>query len=846
MSLIYCKSQQYLMDTDNRVITSNEGSLPYSFTNEFKEPIVIKPNNKIELVSADLTIDPNYKISTLEKNNAITFGIGSKNSGSLQKVVRLTDGEYNEPTLANEIQSQMNKRQNLDMAEWEMDYNNLDDGEVGANKFKLLLKNQPRLYGGENDYQTNNVKYEVKTSKMGFDETTARQDLGVGTSLNEMDVLNFNNIENSFSTIVTKKYTPLANTTRNNTKDVLLINSALSTKNNGLMTACGNFNTIITPKHHYLINPTTFLSGSSATILFDLKKDGSIISGFNDLKLEAYSGSNLYDMKANNGTNVVYLKFITAATGGTAKDLDFYTLTAINNNFIPFGHLLIVNKTDVAINATISSNDYILQLNNVEKKSINGWINYLSTDNNSFEGKNDVANNYLQSALTKTKLPYYGSFAIGLSRGECVLVGNNQVNTGTNGRFSRVNITNTADAGSNIETRNNIICDYLLQLTPSSDSKDAYVNAGYGVQTTGKVAGEDGWMVMTNVTENDSSKITTILPDLNFGVDNIMLSIKCYNNNCVAFYLSHDTNGDLDFGLTNENKLVHLADTDDNEAVYNLGMGLCEKSAPFMPMIFCSNDNVIDDNGLYVMGTYSNKDAKIFNLSSLNAQMISDWGNNQTIPTRQDKVTISDICSSFNFVDLNRKFSPMGFSNVTDEKSFILPKGSLDYGGNSAISSVAVRTNIFSETSDDGKRLVNDLQMDYLPAQKTFLGNALGFESLLSHDEFDPSVFERFSNNEPNYNNSDNYIINCNLGNIKGSNSATSRISRMVAVIPDSQLSASTFTNERSYQAKYPLPVDLNPPTEQNINNFNIEITTDRGTPATSIRHPSSFLFKIT
>ena len=37
MSLIYCKSQQYLMDTDNRVITSNEGSLPYSFTNEFKE-----------------------------------------------------------------------------------------------------------------------------------------------------------------------------------------------------------------------------------------------------------------------------------------------------------------------------------------------------------------------------------------------------------------------------------------------------------------------------------------------------------------------------------------------------------------------------------------------------------------------------------------------------------------------------------------------------------------------------------------------------------------------------------------------------------------------------------------
>ena len=57
MSLIYCKSEQYLEDADGNAILENTGSLPYYFNNQFKAPIKISPNDKIELVSADLNMD---------------------------------------------------------------------------------------------------------------------------------------------------------------------------------------------------------------------------------------------------------------------------------------------------------------------------------------------------------------------------------------------------------------------------------------------------------------------------------------------------------------------------------------------------------------------------------------------------------------------------------------------------------------------------------------------------------------------------------------------------------------------------------------------------------------------
>ena len=849
MSLVYCKSQQYLRNTNNDNITSNQGSLAYSFVNEFKNPIKITPKSTIELISADLSVKPNFKISDDKKNNSITYGIGKASSGSLQKVSKITDGEYNEYTLTTEIQKQMNATQNLDLAEWDMDFNDIGDGDLGKNKFKLTLKNQPRQFNNSKPlYQSNLAPFQTRTTKMGLNETTTIQDGGVGTSDNEVKIENKVGSQKPYTLLKSEKYELLSSTSTTTNIPSVLISNAVSPSDKGLMTACGDLNVIVRPKSHYVINPTTFLSGGSGK-KFQLKNDASVV--FDDLVLGVYSGSNEWSMTAGNGTNTLYLKFITAQSGNSTptSNMSHYTITNLDTPYLPFGHFLIANDSDTAISQTLSSNKYVFQLPNVIKGSITGWINYLSNAGNafSFVGKDTLTASYIQSSLTISNLPFYGSVAVGVSRGEAVLQGVNQVQTGLNSRHSKVNITNTASSSGVSFTDNNIPIDYLLQLTPNNTGDDMYINTGFGVQQDNKVCGDDSWIVMSNSAKTDANKLKTLFPSFSMGQDNILLTIKTYNNNCVAMYISHDLNGDLDFNNALTGGVEHIADTKSGLTNNNLGMGLCEMSAPFMPMVFTSSDYVCDIDSHYIFGTYSNKSASTHNLAKLNNYMTTNWGNNQQITPRQTKTTITDICVDYNLVDEERSFNPDGFGGQTTEKTFTLPKGSVGTEGTSGRGIIAVRTNYFENNSEDGRELTTGLGMNYLPAQRTFLGNFLGFDSLLSQLDDDRDVFERFSENPPNYNNSENFVVNCSLGNITGQNSATTRNSKMVAVIPDSNLtSSSVYTDRRSYRASYPLPVDINNPTDQNINNFQIQITNDDGLPSKSLKHPSSFLFKIT
>ena len=857
MSLIYCKSLPYLRDNDDRIITNNEGALPYSFVNQFKEPIKVSPDDKIELVSADLRISPSYSVSEKDKNNAITFGIGNTGSGSLQKLTKLDDGSYNETELVYEIESQMNLNQNLDLAEWDMDYNNTDDGDIGIDKFKLLLKNQPSQYNNENEYQTDKVEFENLSTKMGFQAPDSYQNIGVGGSQNELTIENNNSEEKPFTTFKTKnieKYVLRSDTSNmtNTNKLPLLISNTFSPQKTGLQTAAGNFSTIIKPVSQFQINPTNFLTagvGKSFSYM-ETTTNQVIRTGV----LKAYSGSYGWDVELDSGSaSLFFMKFITTEKGTSPSAMEYYNLpNSVSSLYYNWGHFVVISLTDVAPSNNFQpANGAVLQLDTQEKSLITKWTT-LGGNNSGWQYElraNDAtATSFLQSQLIETKLPYYGACGIGVSRGECVLTGlPNQVNQGANGRYSRVNVLNTTPYSANSFVGNNIICDYVLNLTPNLDMTDMYYNIGFGTQNTNKTAGQPDWLTMNSPVQDETKTLTELFNGgFQFGVDNLMMTIKTYNNNCVGMYLAHDTAGDLQFGIDDVLGLIHIADTEIDLTPNNLGKNLCEQSVPFSPVIFTSTNPIVGSENYYTIGTYSKKDALIHNLSSLYTRTIAKWGNSETIPARQPKINFTNTCSNYNFNNLTITFNPVGFSGQTGIKSFFIPLGKIESVGTSGISEIVVRTSYFAVDSSDGKRLTDDLLMTYEPSSKTFLGEFLGFDSLLSKDITDPSIFEKFSDNTPNYNNSENYIINLGLGNIRGSNSATSRVSRMVAVIPDSALSTPTFTDERSYTAPYPLPVDINIATEQNINNFQISITTDDNRPATSIRHPSTFLFRIT
>ena len=123
MSFVYVKSQEYLNNQDGTNILEN-GSLPYLFTNTFTEPLKITSKTTIELVSGDLNIAPIFKITSLAKNNILSFALGNNTNGFFQVSIKVPDGEYSEVQLANEIQTQMGNNNNMDMAAWKVSYDN--------------------------------------------------------------------------------------------------------------------------------------------------------------------------------------------------------------------------------------------------------------------------------------------------------------------------------------------------------------------------------------------------------------------------------------------------------------------------------------------------------------------------------------------------------------------------------------------------------------------------------------------------------------------------------------------------------------------------------------------------
>ena len=132
--------------------------------------------------------------------------------------------------------------------------------------------------------------------------------------------------------------------------------------------------------------------------------------------MQAYTGSNGYDARVNyQSADNYYLKFITDADLGTGLGTDILLETCA------YRHLLIVNKTDKAIDNAILNNDFVLQLNGAhdrDKSLINSY-RHIDTNISSEEMSISFQNTGLtafQSALTIEKTQFYPKCALGLNK----------------------------------------------------------------------------------------------------------------------------------------------------------------------------------------------------------------------------------------------------------------------------------------------------------------------------------------------------------------------------------------------------------------------------------------------
>ena len=858
MSLIYCKSEQYLEDADGNAILENTGSLPYYFNNQFKAPIKISPNDKIELVSADLNMDNLNVISSKDINNNFTQAVGRNDTGWLQKVSKITEGTYKHSGLAAKVTQTMAEYSNVDTLGWEMTYNTNVNPQ---GEYQIIMN---AAYDAHNDEKATNT-FGTFGSKMGYQEIAGNRDSGVGAkSTAEITFTQKNNITNPHVLIGNNGNIPADGNNWSDTTNPanLLSNMAIPTTH-GMYQGGGCFAAVFQPLKQWTINPATFLSGVGSN-KFDVLKNGAPV--YADSTLAAYGGTNGYDfeIKDSGATSRLWVKFITGATGGTSDKLDFYTLpnTAEKTNF-PFAHVMIVNFTDAAINATLMSNGDVLLLEQKDKTDITGWANWKNSGNNyTFVGADATANTYIQSALTLANVEgaQWGSCAIGFNRGETSMVGANQVHTGTDGVYSRTGLYNTTPKSANTLVNNQIQADYTLKVTPGKDGASSYFSQDYGTQQSGKVAGESGWQVMTEATEVATALLTHRMPTIT-SADNLMLMMVMFNFQCVKMLMAHDTGGNMVFTELVEVGNNNRTDPTPPASSLNIHDAFNESSYPIMPFVACNGGFASGQQEVLVQGNYSKQNAVEKNLSKLYTQINADWSLGKdpalgelayTIPPRQVYTATWEPCDIYTLEDRDFVITPDGFSGVTADQTLVVPLGKplallpdkLD---------VVLRLGDFGEDSKYADALTRDSDWTWLPNRLTKLYTNLGMDKLLiarggQTDEGSGGPDQNIvwnSIKDLEGNDSPNFIVNIdNMGRVQGQNSHTTSISQMVGVIPNAELTGET--NERHFKSHYPLPVNLNATTEENVNNFNIYITRDDGKPAVGLSHPTNVLLRIT
>lgn len=829
---VYLKSSRLLKNNNGKTILLNNSELPYHFTNTFKDPIKITPNTKIEVVNADLNITPLHDINVDKSNDLYTYSLGKTSNQFLQKLVKIEEGVYSNEELASAITNSFENTNLLD------DFNILVS-YVGNDSFQIILS---ALAIGDDDEFENN--YDKIMSKIGFQASTAEQDAGVGTDGNEITIENRNSISHPNTLTKNSAVSVLSSTTLTNTnKPTNNISNLIAPTKHGIQNAQGTISTIFRPIKH-LVFPQAYQEPTAGTT-FTSVIGATTTTG---ISIDAEGGGHNLSFKFTAGATTYHCKFIQ-----TRADWDALTLpAAYNHGNFPWGHVIIINTSNQNINTTLTANycTLLLDTNDYKFKLFDAGTSGLSTFN-LFSTANP---SFVKTTGTLTSLGNWGSGCLALTRGETAITGTNQMNN-TN-RFTRARVYN--DTGdSNSDVKKEVYADYSIVLTPTPDGNDNYVQVQYGVQDANKVAGETDWLTPSLTALSDANKLTTLLPSLGDD-DNIMITASMNSWYCLDIFITHDDNGDMEF--TNDDVLIGTTEQDnpDPDRVI-LPNNFTEASYPIMPLIGTNSGYVKDEQQTLSFGVYSIKDISTHSLAKLNAYMNTNWGGNQTIPVRQPKATYTNYCRNYNLVNRDVKIEPLGFSGVNTIKDYEIIDGKTE--DVALVENPPMYLNLCRPINDEQKsRLTNagfSTTATHLPGSNITgrnplinqLYRELGMEKLLIYnqadDEPDEGDYIYRSSQSITYGNSANYIINFdNLGKIVGQNGETNSISQIAAVIPSSELEDTA--SGKHYRSQYPLPVSLNSKTEELVNNFQVSITNDDGTPATSLKHPTNILCRLT
>jgi hypothetical protein len=819
-----------MSDSNGSQINISDG-LPFKFTNQFKEPLDINPNSKIEVVSADLKVDDVHDVSLQNDNNAFTYclGVNGATVGSqrfLQKQARIPDGKYSNNQLANKITEQVGKTNLLDGFNIRTSYNS-------STAFKINIDLEYNRATEEIDNNT----YGLINSKMGFNESTTQQDTGIGTSAEQITIENQNDLSNA--NVLTKNSTlsVLTSTTSSNSeKPSSLISNVIVPTIHGINNAGGTTSVVMKPIKH-LVFPTAYETPTAG------KTFTSVIgpTTTNNITIEAEGGGHNLDFKFTAGATTYHAAFVK-----TKAQWDGYILpNSVTHGNLPWGHFLILNTSNQAVNNTLASNycTLLLDTNDYKWKLWNVGTSGLTT----FEFFATTNPAFVKTTATLTSLGNWGSGCLGISRGETCITGTNQVATGTNGRYTRTRVFN--DSGdSDVGVDTSVFCDYVLQIQATEDGTDSYARMNSSEQVDGKVAGDVDWLTLTKQGLVDDLKIKTLLPTITAD-DNIILVASVSSWLCVKFFIGHDTGGNQQFI-----NLKKLGDSDAN----NVGDGIAlpnrfnEASFPLMPVVAPQNGYVKDEQKTLTIGQYSTKNVSTHSIAKLNEYMNTNWSASETIPTRQPKVSVVNYCNNFTLEDRIVTIESGDFSNIANS-TFTIPNGIVKQNEPIRLNSdfdLLIRMSNLNSSDDEYKLLVNK-GYSIEPNRLNTLNRSLGMRKIIYNDSDglpeDPPKLEFNSTDLPLANGSQNFIVNLgNMGKVVGANSATKSVNKAIAIIPASSLVNDSFLGTKRYSANYPLPVNLNAATNEKVNNFEIYITTDENKPAISLMHPTSLVCRIT
>ena len=826
---VYLKSSRLLKNNNGKTILLNNSELPYHFSNTFKDPIKITPNTKIEIVNADLNITPLHNIDAQKNNDLFTYSLGKTSNQFLQKLAKIDDGLYSNEELANKIGEAFDDTNLLDDFNIEVEY-------IGDDKFEIKLN-----IVADTDTERSSNKYDLLSQKMGFQASDAEQNSGVGSFNEIVSTISRNNIRNNNFVSINSTLPVLTSTTlTNTTKPTNLISNITTTAKKGIHNGQGTISTIFRPIKH-LVFPTAFQTPTTGVTFTSII--GSTTT--NSITISAPDNAN-NDFKFTDGTSTFHASFIK-----TKSVWDTITLpNSLTNGNFPWGHVLILNQNNQGVNTTLASNycTLLLDTNDYKFKLFDAGTSGLST----FDFFSTTKPSFVKTTATLTSLGNWGSCGLGLTRGETAITGTNQMDT-TN-KFTRARVYNTT-GDTDSEVRKLLYADYGVILTPSTDGTTNYVQVQYGVQDASKVAGQTDWLTPTIAPLADDIKIENILENITSD-DNVMITASMNSWYCLDIYITHDTAGNMEF--TGNDVLIATTDQENvSEHALIMPNNFTEASFPIMPAICLNNGYVRKEQQTLSFGIYSQKRISTNSLAKLNQYMVNNWGNNQTIPIRQPKATYTNYCRNFNLENRNVKISCRGFSGVDGIKDYVIVNGKTkDF---TLIEQPPIYMNLCRPI--DRKTRLSDVGFDiteqHLPGTNingrnplmNELYRELGMSKLLIYDADNSTGsgdFTFVSNETIRYDNTATYIINFdNLGKISGQNGETNSISQIAAVIPSSELTDNNSTGKH-YRSQYPLPVSLNSKTEELINNFQVNITNDDGTPATTLKHPTTILCRLT